>query len=99
MVRLRLRKMGKKKQPSYRLVAINKRSPRDGRFIEMLGHYNPRTEPVTINFDEEKVLDWLKKGAQPSETVKKLLSKIGLWQKFLETKEKGPQLEPAQESE
>lgn len=82
MVRLRLRRMGKKKQPSYRLVAADKRSPRDGRFIEILGHYNPRTEPVVINFKEEKVIDWLRKGAMPSETVIRLLKKAGIWQKF-----------------
>jgi small subunit ribosomal protein S16 len=74
--------MGKKKQPTYRLVAVDKRAPRDGSFIENLGHYNPRTEPSTISFKEEKVLDWLKKGAAPSDTVMRLLKEAGIWQKF-----------------
>ncbi|MFP4497724.1 MAG: 30S ribosomal protein S16 [Vulcanimicrobiota bacterium] len=82
MVRLRLRRMGKKKQPSYRLVATDKRAPRDGRFIEILGHYNPLTDPVTINFKEDKIVDWLQKGAQPSDTVVRLLKQVGIWEKF-----------------
>lgn len=82
MVTLRLRRMGKKKQPTYRLVAAEKTAPRDGRFIETLGHYNPRTEPPVIEFNEEKVLDWLRKGAEPSNVVKRLLKKIDVWQKF-----------------
>lgn len=82
MVRLRLKRMGKKKQPTYRLVAIDKRAPRDGRFIESLGHYNPRTEPATIVFEEERILDWLKKGASPSATVQRLLKQSGIWQKY-----------------
>lgn len=82
MVRLRLTRCGKKKQPTYRLVAADGRSPRDGRFIEILGHYNPRTEPPTVMFKEDRVLDWLKKGAQPSESVKLLLVKAGIWKNF-----------------
>jgi small subunit ribosomal protein S16 len=78
--------MGKKKQPSYRLVAADKRSPRDGRFIESLGYYNPRTEPATIKFHEDEVLDWLNKGAEPSEIVKKLLVKSGIWERYSQLK-------------
>ncbi|MCE1247707.1 MAG: 30S ribosomal protein S16 [Firmicutes bacterium] len=86
MVSLRLRRMGKKKQPTYRLVAAEKTAPRDGAFIELLGHYNPRTEPPTVEFVEEKVLEWLRKGAQPSDTVKRLLEKSGTWQKYTQAK-------------
>lgn len=82
MVRLRLTRCGKKKQPTYRLVAADQHSPRDGRFIEILGHYNPRTEPPTLMFKEDRVIDWLKKGAQPSESVKLLLVKAGIWKAF-----------------
>lgn len=88
MVTLRLRRMGKKKEPTYRLVATDSRSPRDGRFIEILGHYNPRTEPPTVEFKEEKVLDWLSKGAQPSNTVKRLLTNNGTWKKHEDSKGK-----------
>ena len=84
MVRLRLKRVGKKKQPTYRLVAIDKRAPRDGRFIESLGHHNPRTEPKTTVFKEERILDWLQKGASPTETVIRLLKEAGIWQKFKE---------------
>lgn len=90
MVRLRLRRMGKRKQPTYRLVASDKRAPRGGSFIEALGHYNPRTEPITISFNEEKVLDWLQKGAQPSDTVQRLLKQAGIWQKFQQVKDVKP---------
>lgn len=82
MVKLRLRRVGRKKQASFRLVAADARSPRDGRFIEILGHYNPRTEPPTVLFKEERVLDWLNKGAQPTESVKLLLVSSGIWKKF-----------------
>jgi small subunit ribosomal protein S16 len=77
-VKLRLMRMGKKKQPTYRLVAADGRSPRDGRFIEVLGHYNPQTDPSTIVLDEEKVRGWIKQGAQPTNTVKKLLKAKGI---------------------
>ena len=72
-VKLRLTRVGSKKNPIYRVVAADSRSPRDGRFIEIVGRYNPQTEPSTIELDEDKVRDWLSKGAQPSETVKRLL--------------------------
>lgn len=78
MVKIRLRRMGAKKQPTYRFVVADSRSPRDGRFIEILGHYNPRTEPKTVVFDEEKARAWLAKGAQPTPTVRRLLAERGL---------------------
>jgi small subunit ribosomal protein S16 len=72
-VRLRLTRVGSKKNPIYRVVAADSRSPRDGRFIEIIGRYNPQTDPSTIELDEEKVKDWLGKGAQPSAAVAKLI--------------------------
>jgi small subunit ribosomal protein S16 len=74
--------MGKKGQPTYRVVAADARAPRDGRFLEAIGRYNPRTEPSTIEIDEEKALAWLRKGAQPSEAVAKLLQITGVSQRF-----------------
>ena len=82
MVKLRLTRVGKKKQPAYRLVAAPSRSPRDGRFIEILGHYNPLTNPATVVFKEERIMHWLKEGAQPTESVQRLLTSAGIWQKF-----------------
>lgn len=79
-------RMGTKKKPYYRVVVADNRSPRDGRFIEMLGRYDPRTEPSLIELDEEKALEWLRKGAQPSNTVKKLMRIKGVWQRFEEEK-------------
>ena len=81
-VKLRLMRVGKTKQPSYRLVAADSRSPRDGRFIEILGQYNPRAEPSVVNIDNEKVLKWLRQGAQPTERVQKLLEISGAWSEF-----------------
>lgn len=78
MVKIRLRRMGAKKQPTYRFVVADDRSPRDGRFIEILGHYNPRTEPKTLVVDQEKVKQWLAKGAQPSDPVRRLFAELGL---------------------
>jgi small subunit ribosomal protein S16 len=78
MVRIRLRRMGAKKQPSYRFVVTDAHAPRDGRFIEILGHYNPRTLPKTVVVDETKVREWLSKGAQPSDPVRRLLAEKGL---------------------
>ncbi len=78
MVRIRLRRMGAKKQPTYRFVVADARAPRDGRFIEILGHYNPRTEPRTVVVDETKAREWLSKGAQPSDTVRRLFAEKGL---------------------
>ena len=86
MVKLRLKRMGKKKHPYYRIVAADVRSPRDGRFIEIVGFYNPRTNPAEIKVDEEKALKWLAAGAQPSDTVRSILSKQGIMKKFHESK-------------
>ncbi len=72
-VKLRLTRVGSKKNPVYRIVAADSRSPRDGKFIEIVGRYNPQTDPSTIEFDEEKIRHWLSKGAQPSNTVQRLL--------------------------
>ncbi|MBE6625788.1 MAG: 30S ribosomal protein S16 [Ruminococcaceae bacterium] len=78
MVKIRLRRMGKKKAPFYRIVVADSRSPRDGRFIEEVGYYNPMTNPADIKVEEEKVQKWLQNGAQPTETVKSLLTKTGI---------------------
>lgn len=78
MVKIRLRRMGKKKSPFYRIVVADSRYPRDGRFIEELGYYDPMKEPVDIKVDADKAKDWLAKGAQPTETVKSLLKKSGV---------------------
>ncbi len=77
-VKLRLTRVGSKKNPIYRVVAADSRSPRDGKFIEIVGRYNPQTEPSTIELDEDRVKDWLSKGAQPTEPVEKLLKIKGL---------------------
>lgn len=81
-VTIRLRRLGAKKRPIYRLVAIDSRRAREGRFVEMLGHYNPITKPATIIIDQEKVFKWLKEGAQPSDTVRTLFSQIGINEKW-----------------
>ena len=78
MVKFRLRRLGAKKRPSYRIVATESSSPRDGRFIESIGHYDPRTEPVTLKVNEERAAYWLSVGAQPSETVRNLLRRVGV---------------------
>ena len=72
-VKLRLTRVGSKKNPVYRIVAADARSPRDGKFLEIVGRYNPQTDPSTIDFDEERIRHWLSKGAQPSNTVQRLL--------------------------
>jgi small subunit ribosomal protein S16 len=82
MVRIRLRRTGLKKQPSYRVVVADKEAPRDGRFLEILGSYNPRTEPFTLIVDEAKAYDWMSKGAQPSESVVRLFKSVGLMDRF-----------------
>ncbi|AEH48613.1 30S ribosomal protein S16 [Parageobacillus thermoglucosidasius] len=81
-VRIRLKRMGAKKKPFYRIVVADSRSPRDGRFIETIGTYNPLTEPAEIKIDEELALKWLQNGAKPSDTVRNLLSKQGILEKF-----------------
>jgi small subunit ribosomal protein S16 len=82
MVRIRLRRVGLKHQPTYRIVAAEKESPRDGRFLEILGFYNPRTDPATIEVKEDRLYDWMSKGAQPSESVEKLLNSTGAMERF-----------------
>jgi small subunit ribosomal protein S16 len=82
MVRIRLRKVGSKRQQSFRIVAADREHPRDGRFLEMLGVYNPRTDPATITVDEARVYHWLKNGAQPSESVLKLFKVSGTLERF-----------------
>ncbi len=77
-VKLRLTRVGSKKNPVYRIVAADSRSPRDGKFLEIVGRYNPQTDPSTIELDEDKVRDWLSKGAQPSDTVARLLKVKGV---------------------
>ena len=77
-VRMRLTRVGSKKNPIYRVVVADSRSPRDGRFIEIVGRYNPQTDPSTIELDEAKVKDWLSKGAQPSDPVAKLIKASGI---------------------
>ncbi len=81
-VKLRLVRMGKKKQPTYRMVAADSRSPRDGRFIEIVGTYEPRSEPSVVRINNERVLDWLRKGAQPTERVERILKESGVWDEF-----------------
>jgi small subunit ribosomal protein S16 len=82
MVKLRLRRVGAKKQASYRIVAADSRSPRDGRFIEVVGFYNPRTEPETVQIKEDRALYWLSTGAQPTDAVTRLLKKMGTLDRF-----------------
>ncbi len=82
MVRIRLSRVGSKGQPSYRIVVLDREAPRDGRALEILGHYNPRTEPSTIQVKEDRVYDWMSKGAQPSESVVKIFKSIGLLDRF-----------------
>jgi small subunit ribosomal protein S16 len=77
-VRMRLTRVGSKKNPIYRVVVADSRSPRDGRFIEIVGRYNPQTDPSTIDLDETKVSEWLEKGAQPSEAVARLIKVAGI---------------------
>lgn len=82
--RIRLRRMGAKKKPFYRIVVADSRSPRDGRFIEEIGYYDPCKNPAEVRIDEDKAVKWLKSGAQPSETVRALLNKAGLAEKAAE---------------
>ena len=85
-VKIRLTRMGAKKNPFYRIVVADSRSPRDGRFIEILGNYDSTKEPAVINVDEEKAIDWMSKGAQPTDTVRSLFSKKRIMAKFDEKK-------------
>lgn len=77
-VRIRLRRTGKTKKPAYRVVVADSRAPRDGRFIEIIGHYHPLTDPPRIEIEKEKAAEWLRKGAQPSNTVRHLLARVGV---------------------
>lgn len=85
-VKLRLKRMGAKKSPFYRIVAADSRMPRDGRFIEQLGTYDPRQNPAAVTLKEDAVLAWLEKGAQPSDTVKSILRQQGVMKKFADSK-------------
>ena len=87
MVKIRLRRTGAKKKPSYRVVVADSRSPRDGAFINIIGHYDPLTDPETIVINEEEALAWLRQGAQPTATAARLLSKVGIMDKFKKIKE------------
>ena len=81
MLRIRLTRVGKRNQPSYRIVVVDARSPRDGAFVDLLGHYNPLTDPPTTTVDESKALKWLRNGAQPSNPVEQILRKHGILEK------------------
>ncbi|MGI6325160.1 MAG: 30S ribosomal protein S16 [Bacilli bacterium] len=87
-VKLRLKRMGAKKRPMYRIVAADSKSPRDGKFIELIGTYNPLTTPAEVKIDEEKAIKWLSMGAKPSDTVRNLLVSSGIIAKFNERKNK-----------
>jgi small subunit ribosomal protein S16 len=86
MVKIRLTRTGRKKLPSYRVVVADSEAARDGRFIERVGTYDPRENPARFQVDEEVILRWLHKGARPTETVRSLLKKAGIWKKFLDGK-------------
>ena len=88
MLKIRLRRVGAKKKPSYRLVVTDIRAPRDGAFVDIIGHYDPLTDPETVVIKEEKALHWLKQGAKPTDTTARLLGKAGILEKFKLVKEK-----------
>jgi small subunit ribosomal protein S16 len=89
LVKIRLRRTGKKKQPSYRIVVADSRMPRDGRYLEVLGFYDPMTEPSTIRIDPERALYWLQQGAQPTRQVQNLLKIEGIWDQFKLSRDTG----------
>ena len=95
-VKLRLMRMGKKKQPTYRVVAADSRSPRNGRFIEIVGVYDPRPDPSAVRIDNDKAIGWLRQGAQPTESVRKLLEISGAWEEFSGEPRTRPVLTPAE---
>ncbi len=97
-VRIRLRRQGAHKQPTYRVVVADAQSPRDGRFIDIIGHYNPRTNPTTIVINEQKAMQWLSRGAQPTEVVARLMQKVGITERF-EAAKKNPNATGTQTSE
>lgn len=82
MLRIRLMRVGKKKKPVYRIVVAPSQNPRSGKCVEIVGHYNPITDPAEVRFNEERVLHWLRTGAQPTDTVQHLLKITGVWEKF-----------------
>jgi small subunit ribosomal protein S16 len=82
MVRIRLRRVGLKRQPTYRIIAADKEAPRDGRYLEILGFYNPRTDPSTVQIKEDRLYDWMSKGAQPSDSVAQILRMVGAQERF-----------------
>lgn len=84
MLRIRLRRVGAKKQPAYRVVVADSRAARDGSFVDQIGHYNPRTEPPTVVIDEDKALRWLRNGAKPSEAVERMLKRLGTLDRLAE---------------
>jgi small subunit ribosomal protein S16 len=84
MLRIRLRRVGAKKKPSYRIVVADSRAARDGAFVEQLGHYDPLTDPPTVVIDEEKALKWIRQGAQPSEAVQRMLTRLGTLERVKE---------------
>ena len=84
MLRIRLRRVGAKKQPSYRIVVADSRAARDGAFVEQLGHYDPLTDPPTVKLDEEKALKWIRQGAKPSEAVERMLKRLGTLERVKE---------------
>ncbi len=90
MVRIRLRRVGARNQPSYRIVAADKAAKRDGRFLEILGHYNPRTDPPTVRLKEDRVYEWLSKGAQPSPAVEQIFRMIGFYERYERFKQGEP---------
>lgn len=85
-VKIRMRRMGSKRKPFYHIVVADSRMPRDGRFIEEVGYYNPLTNPDEVKLEEDKIFEWLEKGAQPSDTVRSLLSKAGLMTRYHDAK-------------
>jgi small subunit ribosomal protein S16 len=102
MVRIRLRRIGLKGQPSYRIVAADKESPRDGRFLEILGFYNPRTEPATLTVKEDRVFHWMKNGALPTESVEQIFKTAGTldrWERFKKGEDAETLMKEAEEAE
>ncbi len=91
MVKIRLRKTGSRNQPSYRVIVAESTSPRDGRVIETIGYYSPLQNPKLLEINEEKALSWLRRGAQPTDTAKSLLAKVGVWDKFQSPQPAQPQ--------
>jgi small subunit ribosomal protein S16 len=90
MVRIRLRRIGLKAQPSYRIIAADKEAPRDGRFLEILGYYNPRTDPATVELKEDRVYHWMSNGAKPTESAEQVFKMIGLLDRYARFKKGEP---------